>query len=118
VRQVMVENIERVLERGEKIELLVDKTESLNHQAFKFRKQARSVRRFMWLKNMKIIACGVFLVMLAGLVISMLICGIDYSHCSSEGGKGGDAQSPSPSPRPNMPPPGAPASNASLFLLP
>ena len=30
VRTVMVENIERVLQRGEKIELLVDKTENLN----------------------------------------------------------------------------------------
>lgn len=41
VKEVMVENIERVLERGEKIELLVDKTERLNHQAFKFEKTVR-----------------------------------------------------------------------------
>lgn len=34
----MVENIDRVLERGERIELLVDKTERLNQQAFKFEK--------------------------------------------------------------------------------
>lgn len=34
----MIANIDRVLERGEKIELLVDKTDKLNHQAFKFEK--------------------------------------------------------------------------------
>lgn len=34
----MIENIDRVLERGEKIELLVDKTDRLNQQAFKFEK--------------------------------------------------------------------------------
>ena len=38
VKDVMMENIDRVLERGEKIELLVDKTERLNQQAFKFEK--------------------------------------------------------------------------------
>ena len=38
VKDVMVENIEKVLERGEKIELLVDKTDRLNQQAFKFEK--------------------------------------------------------------------------------
>jgi hypothetical protein len=36
VRDVMIENIDRVLERGEKIELLVDKTDRLNQQATKF----------------------------------------------------------------------------------
>lgn len=34
----MIENIDRVLERGERIELLVDKTDRLNQQAFKFEK--------------------------------------------------------------------------------
>jgi hypothetical protein len=38
VKDVMIENIDRVLERGERIELLVDKTDRLNHQAFKFEK--------------------------------------------------------------------------------
>uniref|UniRef100_I1NDF6 Longin domain-containing protein n=1 Tax=Glycine max TaxID=3847 RepID=I1NDF6_SOYBN len=32
VKDVMMENIEKVLDRGEKIELLVDKTENLHHQ--------------------------------------------------------------------------------------
>lgn len=38
VKDVMIENIDRVLERGERIELLVDKTDRLNQQAFKFEK--------------------------------------------------------------------------------
>lgn len=37
----MIENIDRVLERGERIELLVDKTDRLNQQAFKFEKTVR-----------------------------------------------------------------------------
>ena len=34
--------LEKVLDRGEKIELLVDKTEKLNHTAFKFEKEVPS----------------------------------------------------------------------------
>jgi len=118
VRMVMVENIERVLERGEKIELLVDKTETLNHQAFKFRKQARSVRRFMWMKNMKVLAFGLYLVVLAGFVISLLICGIDYGRCRSDDDGGGGGHHPAPSLSPFLPPPlppSTPPTNMSLL---
>ncbi|EOD13309.1 hypothetical protein EMIHUDRAFT_316801 [Emiliania huxleyi CCMP1516] len=54
VRQVMVENIEKVLARGEKIELLVDKTEHLTHQAFQFRRTTTRVKRGMYCKSLKL----------------------------------------------------------------
>ncbi|KAI7901051.1 synaptobrevin-domain-containing protein [Cokeromyces recurvatus] len=55
VKDVMVHNIERVLERGERIELLVDKTDNLNQQAFAFKKRSTHLKRAMWWKNTKII---------------------------------------------------------------
>ncbi|KAK6255153.1 hypothetical protein SCA6_016458 [Theobroma cacao] len=54
VKGVMMENIEKVLDRGEKIELLVDKTENLRSQAQDFRQQGTKMRRKMWFQNMKI----------------------------------------------------------------
>jgi vesicle-associated membrane protein 7 len=51
VKGVMVENIEKVLERGEKIELLVDKTDRLNQQAFQFVSNSKKLRTAMWWKN-------------------------------------------------------------------
>ena len=53
VKGVMVENIEKVLERGEKIELLVDKTDRLNQQAFKFESSSKRLRQAMWWKNVR-----------------------------------------------------------------
>ncbi|KAK8584945.1 hypothetical protein V6N13_138888 [Hibiscus sabdariffa] len=41
VKGVMMENIEKVLDRGEKIELLVDKTENLHQQAQDFRSHSQ-----------------------------------------------------------------------------
>ena len=43
----MIENIDRVLERGEKIELLVDKSDRLNQQSFKFEKTV-SLLCYVW----------------------------------------------------------------------
>ncbi|KAI9264388.1 synaptobrevin-domain-containing protein [Phascolomyces articulosus] len=61
VKDVMVHNIERVLERGERIELLVDKTDNLNQQAFAFKKRSTQLKRAMWWKNTKLMIMIVIL---------------------------------------------------------
>ncbi|KKY13230.1 putative synaptobrevin-like protein [Phaeomoniella chlamydospora] len=48
VKDIMTENIERVLERGERIDLLVDKTDRLGGSARDFRIRSRGLRRKMW----------------------------------------------------------------------
>lgn len=50
----MVQNIDSILQRGERLDLLVDKTDTLAGQAYAFRRGARSVRRQQWWKNQKI----------------------------------------------------------------
>ncbi|CAN6286486.1 unnamed protein product, partial [Urochloa humidicola] len=74
VKGVMMENIEKVLDRGEKIELLVDKTENLHSQAQDFRQQGTKVRRKMWLQNMKIklIVLGIIIALI--LIIILSVC--------------------------------------------
>nr|AFK36461.1 unknown [Lotus japonicus] len=72
VKGVMMENIEKVLDRGEKIELLVDKTENLHHQAQDFRTSGTSIRRKMRLQNMKIklIVLGILIALILIIVLS------------------------------------------------
>ncbi|KAJ3377384.1 hypothetical protein HDU92_008336, partial [Lobulomyces angularis] len=85
VKDVMVQNIEKVLERGERIDILVDKTDTLNQASFAFKKRSTALRRQMWWKNQKII-CLSFLA--AILVIHLLIsaaCGFPlWSKCTSK----------------------------------
>ena len=73
VKGVMMENIEKVLDRGEKIELLVDKTENLRSQAQDFRQQGTQMRRKMWLQNMKIklIVLGILIALILIIVLSV-----------------------------------------------
>jgi vesicle-associated membrane protein 7 len=83
VKEGMVQNIEKVLERGEKIELLVDKTDRLNQQAFRFESTGRSLARHMYwrrIRNMTILAViGV----IAVFIITASACGgLDFHRCS------------------------------------
>jgi len=75
VKSVMVTNIEKVLERGERIELLVDKTENLSQNAFRFKKQSTSLKRAMWFKNIKLIIIIIVVVLILLYIIVALVCG-------------------------------------------
>ncbi|EFJ08162.1 hypothetical protein SELMODRAFT_235084 [Selaginella moellendorffii] len=74
VKGIMMDNIEKVLERGEKIELLVDKTENLRFQADNFQRQGRQLRRKMWLQNMKMKLIVLAIVLFVIVVIWLAIC--------------------------------------------
>ncbi len=84
VKGVMVENIEKVLARGEKIELLVDKTEQLNSSAKKFQRASKSLKSAMWWKNVKmwllIIAIAAIIIWL----IASFACGFNFDKCKSK----------------------------------
>jgi len=55
IRTIMVDNIEKILERGDRIELLVDKTATMQDSSFHFRKQSKRLRRALWMKNFKLL---------------------------------------------------------------
>uniref|UniRef100_A0A0A0M197 V-SNARE coiled-coil homology domain-containing protein n=1 Tax=Cucumis sativus TaxID=3659 RepID=A0A0A0M197_CUCSA len=63
----------QVLDRGEKIELLVDKTENLHTQAQDFKTSGTKIRRKMWLQNMKIklIVLGILIALILIIVLSV-----------------------------------------------
>lgn len=75
VKGIMMDNIEKVLDRGEKIELLVDKTENLQFQADTFQRQGRQLRRKMWLQSlkMKVMVGGAVLVLIV--ILWLIACG-------------------------------------------
>ncbi|KAL2050142.1 hypothetical protein ABVK25_009645 [Lepraria finkii] len=86
VRGIMTENIERVLERGERIDLLVDKTDRLGVGAHDFRVRSRGLKRRMWWKNVKLmVLLGVVVVFLIYLLVGFG-CGLPgWSRCVGSG---------------------------------
>ncbi|XP_051129524.1 putative vesicle-associated membrane protein 726 [Andrographis paniculata] len=74
VKGVMMENIDKVLDRGEKIELLVDKSENLRSQAQDFKKQGGKVKLKLWIQNMKMKLLVVLILTVLIIVLILIIC--------------------------------------------
>jgi len=82
VKDVMIKNIDKVLERGEKIELLVDKTEVLDQHAFKFKKQSKALKRSMWWKNAKLmVIIVIFLIAIIYIILASACGGMNLPKC-------------------------------------
>lgn len=86
LKDIMVKNIDSIASRGEKLELLVDKTEDLSNNSVSFRKTSRNLARSMWWKNVKL---TIIIVTIAVIVVILIIyfivsgaCGgLDWKKC-------------------------------------
>ncbi|KAG2488533.1 hypothetical protein HYH03_012853 [Edaphochlamys debaryana] len=73
-KAVMVDNISRVLDRGEKLSVIVERTEELDEQASRFQRTSNVLRRRLCCANVKLyIIVGMALTLLA-VVIFLLVC--------------------------------------------
>ncbi|KAJ2999441.1 Vesicle-associated membrane protein 7 [Globomyces sp. JEL0801] len=54
VRDLMAKNIEKVINRGENLDSIADRTASLAQQSQQFRTRSRALNRAMWWKNQKL----------------------------------------------------------------
>lgn len=86
VRGIMSQNIESLLERGERIDLLVDKTDRLGGSAHEFRVRSRNLRRQMWFKNIKLMALLIVVVIFLIYLFVGFGCGLPgWSKCVGSG---------------------------------
>jgi hypothetical protein len=81
VKDIMVKNVEQILSRGERIELLVDKTDTLAGQAWAFKRGARSVRRQQFWRNQRILMLTIFVVVFILYIFVAQFCGAGLNHC-------------------------------------
>lgn len=80
----MVQNIEKVLERGDRIDILVDKTSHLNATSFAFKKRSTALRRQEWWKNIKLMVIIGVVVFLVGYFVLGSACGFPiFKQCLS-----------------------------------
>eukprot|EP01125_Pyxidicula_operculata_P001599 TRINITY_DN1144_c0_g1_i2.p2 TRINITY_DN1144_c0_g1~~TRINITY_DN1144_c0_g1_i2.p2 ORF type:complete len:191 (+),score=39.26 TRINITY_DN1144_c0_g1_i2:1032-1604(+) len=93
VKTIMRENIDKVVQRGEKLDDLEAVTAELETNAATFRTGASKLKTEMWLSSMKMkIVIGV-VVTLVLFVIIWMSCGVSFERC-------GNAPPPSPASTP------------------
>ncbi|KAM0061480.1 putative Longin domain, v-SNARE, coiled-coil domain-containing protein [Helianthus debilis subsp. tardiflorus] len=74
VRTVMIENIDKVLDRGDRLELLVDKTATMQTNTLRFRKQTRRFRSAVWWRNVKLTIALILLILIIAYVVLAFVC--------------------------------------------
>ena len=80
---VMRQNIEQVVGRGEHLELLVDKSDTFSANARAFQKDSSGLKRAMWWKNMKMVLFFVSLLIAVATVVALFKCGLTLDKCRS-----------------------------------
>ncbi|CAO3614166.1 unnamed protein product [Cunninghamella blakesleeana] len=74
VVNIMQENIDKVMQRGERFEDLRGKTEDLQSTAGHFRRGANQVRKRMWWKDLKWkIIIAVTIIVILGIIIGSIV---------------------------------------------
>eukprot|EP00758_Cryptobia_borreli_P010896 Tbor_TRINITY_DN5611_c0_g2::TRINITY_DN5611_c0_g2_i3::g.9081::m.9081/K08515/VAMP7; vesicle-associated membrane protein 7 len=87
VKEVMIDNIEKILERGEKIDTLVDKTESLQFEAQRFETSAKTLKWNMWKKRIIITAVVIIVIFFVLFIIVLVGCskdGVNFKKCGQK----------------------------------
>ncbi|XP_053182217.1 vesicle-associated membrane protein 8 [Scomber japonicus] len=76
VKNIMTQNVDRILARGERLDDLMGKSEDLQAGAQHFKQTSQKVARSYWWKNVKLIVLIVVIVLIIVLVIVLLATGV------------------------------------------
>jgi Synaptobrevin/VAMP-like protein len=82
VKEIMVQNIDKIIDRGEKIEILVEKSNELQNNAVVFSKTSNQVKRHFLCKNIKLsLIIGLILVGIVFFIVVLCCGGFDFQNC-------------------------------------
>lgn len=104
---VMIENLDKLIARGEQIDRVVDKTADLDRSAAQFTKNATTLKRSMWKRKMCITIVIILVVLIIIFLIVLFACskdGVNFKHCESS-----ESSAPSPPSPPSPPAPTTPS---------
>lgn len=76
VKDIMTQNVDRILARGERLDDLMGKSEDLQAGAQNFKQTSQKVARTYWWKNVKMVVVIVVVVLIIVLIIILLATGV------------------------------------------
>ncbi|XP_057420023.1 vesicle-associated membrane protein 711-like [Lotus japonicus] len=74
VRTIMIDNIEKVLERGGRLEMLVEKTSAMNNNAIRFKSQSRRYKNNLWWRNVRLTVALILIFVIVIYIMLAFIC--------------------------------------------
>ncbi|KAJ3429625.1 vamp (vesicle associated membrane protein) [Anaeramoeba flamelloides] len=76
VKNIMGENIDKVIDRGEKLENLEERSTQLNENSYQFKKGATKLKRNMCMQNLKL---TLIIAMIVIIIILIIVLAAVYS---------------------------------------
>ncbi|CAJ2634701.1 vesicle-associated membrane protein 713-like protein [Trifolium pratense] len=74
VRTVMLDNIDKVLERGGRLEMLVEKTSAMNTNSVRFKRQSRRYKNNVWWMNVRLTITLIMIFAIVFYIILAFMC--------------------------------------------
>jgi len=86
VKGVMIDNIAKILERGEQLDILVEQSEALTNDAADFKYESEDLRKRMCQQHARLIICLVIVgaVILAIIVIAVIVAMCNHGMCDKK----------------------------------
>jgi vesicle-associated membrane protein 7 len=81
VKNTMIENIDKILERGETLENLMQQTDELGETASLYRRTSNKVKWSMRKRLIILVAILIFIILVILFIIIWAACGIDFGRC-------------------------------------
>ena len=81
-KEIMNKNIDELLTRGEKIDILMESATALESGASQFRTSARNLKWAMWKRKMCMCALVIFILLVVIFIIVVIACGgFKFKNC-------------------------------------
>ena len=77
----MFDNIEKVMERGERLELLIEKSTDLKNSAYKFHRQSKKLSCAMWCVKMRFYCFALVVVIILVYTVFAFLCDPALEKC-------------------------------------
>lgn len=71
---IMNENINKLKERGERLDQLEAHSQQLDQEALQFKKHAKNVKKRLWFENTKLLIAIIVIILLIALAITLVLC--------------------------------------------
>ncbi|KAG9391417.1 Synaptobrevin [Carpediemonas membranifera] len=75
VKDIMLTNVDKVIERGTKLEILGDNAALLKGASVQFKDEAKKLRRELWSRNFKLSMVICIMVVVVAMALSIFLCG-------------------------------------------
>merc|ERR1711934_853023 len=80
---MMRQNLEAVVDRGQQLELLVEKSDAFDKTARAFQKESKGLRRAMWWRNVRMVFAFALMVLIIFIAYLWKRCGLTFAECRS-----------------------------------